>query len=92
MEKIDLQNCTSAQAIAAWLEAKAQPECNADLGHPCDAGNNGEPCHECAANEAYWLREWKRHGKHEVYTEDEIRDCYSDPTESAKRSALLGEK
>jgi hypothetical protein len=27
-------------------------ECNADLGHPCDA-NGGEPCAACVA----WLRE-----------------------------------
>ena len=32
-------------------------ECNSEEGHPCDAGENGEPCESCQANEKYW-RAW----------------------------------
>jgi hypothetical protein len=37
-------------------------ECNADLGHPCDAGPGESPCERCAASIASsWaeaLRDW----------------------------------
>lgn len=33
-------------------------ECTADEGHPCDAGNNGDPCPSCLENEAYWRRQY----------------------------------
>jgi hypothetical protein len=34
-------------------------ECNADLGHPCDAGNNGDPCAECQQYMAEGMAEAK---------------------------------
>lgn len=70
-------------------------DCNADLGHPCDA-NDGEPCQRCAAEQSYWRDQWERYGKYEMrgkamreQYEADVRDAYSDPTERAKRDSLL---
>lgn len=89
------RNSTVAEVTEALRIEREQKyvECNADLGHPCDAGNNGDPCHECAANEAYWRNQWERHGKHERTREEfesDVRDAYSHPTERSKRDSLLG--
>lgn len=35
-------------------------ECNADLGHPCDAGEDGEPCPECQAHRAEAMADARR--------------------------------
>lgn len=57
-------------------------ECTADLGAPpCE-------CNSCVEHEAD-LRKWARSQRFEPYTENEIRDCYSDPTEASKRNILL---
>lgn len=63
--------------------------CNADLGHPCDA-NDGKRCDRCVAAERYWRDQWKHYGRNEA-TREEIMDAYSDPTERAKRDSLLRE-
>lgn len=61
-------------------------ECSADLNRVCDSGDNGEPCNSCVAENAYWRSQ--RYGKR-GYSESEIRDAYSDPTEQSKRDILL---
>jgi hypothetical protein len=40
----------------------AEPECNADEGHPCDAGDDGEPCSSCRTEAAVWAAELRRNG------------------------------
>jgi len=68
--------------------SEATGDCSADLGHECDSGADGGPCESCVAEEAYWLN-WAK-GQHvNRYSDDEIRDAYSDPTEWSKRDALL---
>jgi len=52
-----LARSTPVEFRAVPLE-KPPVECNADLGHPCDA-NNGDPCQRCAAEHEYWRREWE---------------------------------
>lgn len=40
----------------------SSPNCNVDLDHPCDGGEDGAPCESCAEyirqEEAYWKRQW----------------------------------
>jgi hypothetical protein len=65
------------------------PECDNDA-----VGDDHGLCVECQATHDYRQREYDRYGRREVanrYTEDDIRDCYSDPTEAAKRERLVGE-
>lgn len=84
---------TVADATEFLKQEREQSDCNADLGSPCTAGNNGDPCHECAADKAYWQKEWNRRGKHERSREEfeaDVLDAYSDSTERSKRDALLG--
>lgn len=38
------------------------PECNAAEGHPCDAGDDGEPCEDCQIAEQVWRAELARRG------------------------------
>ena len=40
----------------------AEPECNANSGHPCDAGDDGEPCSSCRTEAAVWAAELRRNG------------------------------
>ncbi len=57
-------------------------ECNADLGHPCDAGPDETPCERCAASiassRAEALREWSarqsRQSERRRYAQD-MRDA-----------------
>jgi hypothetical protein len=50
---------------------------------------NQDRCKECLDNAAYWKRQYDAEHRHEPYTREEIMDCYSDPTEHAKRDILL---
>ncbi len=59
-------------------------ECSADLDHVCDGSNDGQPCDSCDAERDYWRRRLEH-----LPTREEIDDCYSDPTEQAKREGLL---
>jgi hypothetical protein len=56
-------------------------DCKADLGTNCD-------CESCEANRRYWASYFA--GFHiETYSENELRDCYSDPTDRAKLERML---
>ena len=35
-------------------------ECTADLDHPCDGGNNGDPCADCQRTRAEWSARFRR--------------------------------
>lgn len=65
-------------------------DCNADLGHPCDA-NDGEPCADCRRyleeQAAYWRRAWARASPQERNPEQYERDMID-----AGRGHLLGQE
>ncbi len=69
-------------------------DCSADLGHPCDSGLDGSPCAHCLSQEEYWRREWEAYGRREVANRlgaNEIRSCYSEPSERVKQDSLLAQ-
>ena len=53
--------CRLLRARSQWVR-RMTPECNADQGHPCDAGDDGEPCETCRTERAVWLAELRRNG------------------------------
>lgn len=78
-----------------WVELSGeQPvECTADADHPCGS-TNGQRCDRCKERDAYWERQWNATGRREVAHRtsiEDLRDCYSDPTEAAKLAGMLGE-
>lgn len=70
---------------AVGFSTPKEPECNADEGHPCDSGPDGEPCVSCKANEAYYHNLWENGGRQEAERE---RD-YVQNMIDAGRSHLL---